>query len=86
MSSPESIREEEGEGPLQGQSSSQCVDLMSRLCVAIDTRGEWKDIDKLEAHDPLFSSQYAPEIYDYMREREVGVVMRVRSGYHTRGS
>ena len=31
----------------------------------------WKDIDQAESHDPLFSSEYAPEIYAYMREREV---------------
>ena len=24
-----------------------------------------------ESHDPLFSSEYAPDIYQYMREREV---------------
>ncbi|XP_019850667.1 PREDICTED: G2/mitotic-specific cyclin-B3-like [Amphimedon queenslandica] len=31
----------------------------------------WKDIDEAESHDPLFSSEYAPDIYQYMREREV---------------
>ena len=32
---------------------------------------KWTDIDLAESHDPLFSSEYAPEIYAYMREREV---------------
>jgi len=31
----------------------------------------WKDIDQAEANDPLFSAEYTPEIFRYMREREV---------------
>ena len=31
----------------------------------------WKDIDQAEANDPLFSAEYTPEIFHYMREREV---------------
>ena len=31
----------------------------------------WKDIDAAEIHDPLFSSEYAPDIYRYMCDREV---------------
>ena len=34
----------------------------------------WKDIDQAESHDPLFSAEYAPEIYAYMRKREVNIV------------
>ena len=34
----------------------------------------WRDIDQAEAKDPLFSSEYAPDIYAYMRQREVHVV------------
>ncbi|XP_064393860.1 G2/mitotic-specific cyclin-B3-like isoform X2 [Halichondria panicea] len=30
----------------------------------------WRDIDQAEAKDPLFSAQYAPYIYAYMRQRE----------------
>lgn len=33
----------------------------------------WKDIDQAEAKDPLFSAEYAPDIYAYMRKREVCV-------------
>jgi len=32
----------------------------------------WNDIDKAESQDHLFSSEYAPEIFQYMKEREVG--------------
>ena len=32
----------------------------------------WTDIDKKEEKDPLFSAEYAPHIYAYMRQREVG--------------
>ena len=31
----------------------------------------WNDIDKAESQDHLFSADYAPEIFQYMREREV---------------
>ena len=31
----------------------------------------WTDIDQADAHDPLYSSEYAPEIYTYMQQREV---------------
>ncbi len=31
----------------------------------------WRDIDRAEAHDHLFSAEYAPEIFVYMRKREV---------------
>ena len=31
----------------------------------------WTDIDQAEAHDPTFSSEYAPDIYQYMMQREV---------------
>jgi len=31
----------------------------------------WNDIDKAESQDHLFSAEYAPEIFQYMREREV---------------
>ena len=43
------------------------------MCIINDVCGavEWKDIDAAEAHDPLFSSEYAPDIYAYMKEREV---------------
>lgn len=30
----------------------------------------WRDIDQAEAKDPLYSSEYAPDIYAYMRRRE----------------
>ncbi|XP_065887687.1 G2/mitotic-specific cyclin-B3-like [Dysidea avara] len=30
----------------------------------------WNDIDKAESQDHLFSADYAPEIFQYMRERE----------------
>lgn len=44
-----------------------------RGCEAMPTSPtvEWKDIDAAEAHDPLFSSEYAPDIYSYMKEREL---------------
>ena len=35
----------------------------------------WRDIDQAEAKDPLFSAQYAPYIYAYMRQREVCVII-----------
>ena len=35
----------------------------------------WKDIDQAESHDPLFSAEYAPEIYAYMRKREVSCII-----------
>jgi len=31
----------------------------------------WKDIDWSEAQDPLFSAEYSPDIFAYMRKREV---------------
>ncbi|KAL5475410.1 hypothetical protein EMCRGX_G025223 [Ephydatia muelleri] len=31
---------------------------------------QWKDIDKADAHDPLSSSEYAIDIFSYMRARE----------------
>ena len=31
----------------------------------------WKDIDQAEAQDPLFSAEYSPDIFAYMRKREV---------------
>lgn len=31
----------------------------------------WKDIDQAEAHDHLFSSEYAPDVFHYMRQREI---------------
>lgn len=31
----------------------------------------WKDIDQAEAQDPLFSAEYSPDIFVYMRKREV---------------
>ena len=37
----------------------------------------WRDIDKAEAKDPLFSSEYAPDIYTYMNRREVHVGLSV---------
>lgn len=37
----------------------------------------WKDIDKAESKDPLFSSEYAPEIYEYMRMREVSIDLQL---------
>lgn len=40
----------------------------------------WKDIDQAEAQDPLFSAEYSPDIFVYMRKREV------RSGEEGRGS
>ena len=33
----------------------------------------WTDIDQADAHDPSYSAEYAPEIYQYMKEREVSV-------------
>lgn len=39
----------------------------------------WKDIDQAEAQDPLFSAEYSPDIFVYMRKREV------RSGEEGRG-
>lgn len=38
---------------------------------AVEPTPAWTDIDKAEASDPSFSSEYAPEIYQYMRQREV---------------
>ena len=35
----------------------------------------WKDIDQAEAEDHLFSSEYAPDIFHYMRQREVCIVV-----------
>lgn len=32
---------------------------------------QWTDIDQAESHDPAYTSEYAPEIYQYMMEREV---------------
>ena len=32
----------------------------------------WKDIDQAEAQDHLHSAEYAPDIFVYMRQREVG--------------
>ena len=40
----------------------------------------WKDIDQAEANDHLFSSEYAPEVFHYMRQREV-CVLNYRKGY-----
>ncbi len=37
----------------------------------------WKDIDQAEAKDPLFSAEYAPNIYAYMRKREVCMYIHV---------
>ena len=34
----------------------------------------WTNIDQPEAHDPSYSSEYAPEIYQYMMQREVSIV------------
>lgn len=48
-----------------------------KKCIFFLDEGTWHDIDKAESHDPLFSSQYAPEIYQYMKTREVGVVVGV---------
>lgn len=31
---------------------------------------QWTDIDQAESHDPAYTSEYAPEIYQYMMERE----------------
>lgn len=28
-----------------------------------------------EIHDPLFSSEYAPDIYTYMKQREVNILV-----------
>ena len=59
------------------QSPGGCVHwegcVQQSLCTvdASKSECEWKDIDKAEANDPLFSSEYAPEIYQYMRQREV---------------
>ena len=39
--------------------------------MSTDEQPGWNDIDKAESHDHLFSSEYAPEIFKYMREREV---------------
>lgn len=39
--------------------------------MSTDEQPCWNDIDKVESHDHLFSSEYAPEIFKYMREREV---------------
>ena len=36
-----------------------------------ETVQQWRDIDKAEAKDPLFSAEYAPDIYTYMKRREV---------------
>ena len=32
------------------------------------------DIDESDAHDPAYSSEYAPDIYHYMRQREVSLM------------
>ena len=37
----------------------------------VEAKKEWKDIDKQESTDPLYSSEYAPEIYTFMKQREV---------------
>lgn len=37
----------------------------------------WRDIDQAEAHDHLFSAEYAPDIFAYMRKREVCDFKRV---------
>ena len=34
----------------------------------------WTNIDQPEAHDPSYTSEYAPEIYQYMMQREVSAV------------
>lgn len=41
--------------------------------MSTDEQQCWNDIDKAESHDHLFSSEYAPEIFKYMREREARV-------------
>ena len=33
----------------------------------------WTDIDQAETQDPSYSSEYAPEIYQYMLLREVSI-------------
>jgi len=38
--------------------------------MSTDEQQCWNDIDKAEGHDHLFSAEYAPEIFKYMRERE----------------
>jgi len=44
-------------------------------CVAAST-DDYKDIDAADAHDPLYSSEYAAFIYDYMKEREVRIISK----------
>lgn len=47
-----------------------CYNVMM-LLLPVVLSGDWNDIDKAERKDPLFSSEYAPDIYSYMKEREV---------------
>jgi len=43
----------------------------STIPSSVESGQLWKDIDQAEANDPLFSAEYTPEIFRYMREREV---------------
>ena len=45
--------------------------VMLLFTIAQVVKETWKDIDVEEAHDPLFSSEYAPGIYVYTKQREI---------------
>ena len=66
--SDESLRSEDSasEEPITIDSSPVLVEMASPA-------PSWTDIDQADAHDPSYSAEYAPEIYQYMKEREVSV-------------
>ena len=68
LCSDESLRSEESasEEPITVDPSPVLVEMTSPA-------PSWTDIDQADAHDPSYSTEYAPEIYQYMREREVSV-------------
>lgn len=48
----------------QSPSPEEVIDLTSPT-------PSWTDIDQSEAHDPSYSAEYAPDIYSYMKQREL---------------
>lgn len=62
--SDESLRSEESPVIVVELSSGDVIDLTSPT-------PSWTDIDQADAHDPSYSSEYAPEIYSYMMQREM---------------